>query len=431
MKKHFRGALCLAAAGIISKALGAIYRIPLTSVLGAEGLGAYQMAFPLYCALLTVSSTGIPTALSKMIAEGKNARLVLKRSLVFFGGIGGIFALLVFLLAEPIAKLQGNDGVATVYRTLSPSIFFVSVLSALRGYFQGKRRYAPTAITQVVEQGVKIAFGLTLCVFFGGTPYEKAAVATFAVTVSEIVALALAAIMYARDKKSPREGAVGLKSIIKIVFPITLSAVMIPLMRAADGFLVVNLLKEERSVATSLYGLYGGATESIISLPVALSYAFAITSVPEIASDKKNLEKRFEPLAVTFAISAITGLLTYFFADTGVNLVYSRLNAADREILVALVRTASLQIVGLSLVQTCGAVLVAIDRPFIPPVCLFLGIMLKIALSVKLIPTDRGIYACALIDVIVFALVAVSELFAIAALSAAARRNERTALAVK
>ena len=398
-----KGALTLSAAGVICKALGALYRVPLTAVLGAEGLGAYQMAFPVYTILLTLSSTGIPNALAKMIAEGGDARSLLKKSLIFFGLIGAALSVGVYFAGESIARAQGNALAADTYRALAPSVFLVSVISCVRGYCQGRSNMTPTALSQVTEQVAKLAFGLTLCYIFGRTPYEKAALATLSVTISEAIALVVV-IIAARRSNSPCATGDGIdfKRVLFVVFPVTLSAVMLPLSRAVDGFLVINLLGADVAGATAVYGLYSGATESVISLPVAVCYSFAAAAVPDIAADKLDEKRRFAPIAYTLAISAIIALLTYFFPNLIVRLLYFSLSAENRSVIEMLLKISSAQIIGLSLVQTTAAVLIASDKLYLPCVSLAFGIVIKIILTVVLVPSRFGIYGCALSDVVCY-----------------------------
>lgn len=398
-----KGALTLSAAGVVCKILGAIYRVPLTSVLGAEGIGAYQMAFPIYTVLLTISSTGIPNALAKLIAEGGDARSLLKKSLILFGSIGALLSVGVYFAANSIASAQGNGFAANSFRAIAPSVFLVSIISCFRGYCQGRKNMIPTAFSQVTEQLVKLALGLTFCYVFGSDPYEKAALATLAVTLSEAIALF---VVIASAKRTPavydRGESVSVKKIVSIVLPVTLSAIMLPLSRAVDGFLVINLLREEVSTATAFYGLYSGATESVISLPVAVCYAFAAAAIPEIAEDKNSEKKKLSPIAYTIIISMIIALLTYFLSNLIVRILYFSLSEENRFTVEVLLKTASAQIIGLSVLQTMTAVLIASDKLYLPCISLGAGIAVKIILTIILVPSSFGIYGCALADVVCY-----------------------------
>lgn len=160
------GAVIVALGGFLSKLIGAFYRIPLTNLLGGEGIGLYQLIFPVYCILLDFSSVGVPTALSKLIAE-RRARgeeeegthlLQASFRLLLLLGVTGSIAL--FCFSDLLANAQGNPLAAPSYRALAPAVFFVSAISCFRGYFQGKSRMFPTASSQVIEQVVKLGAGL-------------------------------------------------------------------------------------------------------------------------------------------------------------------------------------------------------------------------------------------------------------------------------
>ena len=413
MKRGFlRGAAYLSIASILCKVLGAAYRVPLTNILGAEGIGAYQMVFPVYTVLLTLSSTGIPNALAKTIAEGKDARSILRKSLLFFGSAGFVFSLAVYLLAGPIARLQGNPSVAAAYKALSPSVFFVSVISCFRGYRQGLDDMLPTALSQITEQTVKLAFGLTLCSLFGTTAYEKAAIATLSVTLSEAAALVFIIFFKRKDVRVGGENS-SLKSILAVVFPVTLSAIALPISRTVDGFLAVNLISAERSVATARFGLYSGATESVVSVPIALCYAVAVSSVPRIAADKTSVDMRFKPIFLTLAIGSVAAVGVYFSAGLIVRTLYSSLDGASRQMLAMLIKTSAAQVIGLGLVQTCSAVLVALDKPFLSCAHLALGVVAKTVFTYVFVPNGYGVFGCALADTFTYLIVAALDLFSI------------------
>ena len=184
----FFALLCLMAKGI-----GALYRIPLTNIMGAEGIGLYQIVFPLYSVLLTVSGGGLPSAISKTVssfhAEGaeENARRTLYISLAVLTAAGAVGSALLFFFRGRIAALQGNPDAAIAYVGIAPAVVLVSVISCFRGYFQGKLDMLPSGISQVVEQVVKMIAGLVLCsrLLVYGVPYAALG-ALLGVSISEL-----------------------------------------------------------------------------------------------------------------------------------------------------------------------------------------------------------------------------------------------------
>ncbi|MBQ7917581.1 MAG: oligosaccharide flippase family protein [Clostridia bacterium] len=161
-----KGAVVLVIFNLIGKVLGAIYRIPLANLLGLEGMGEYQLIFPLYSLLLAVSTSGIPVAMSKLVAEynsqnrKKDSRRLLWSAVFYLAIISFICSAIVVFGAKLIAGLQGNKGIYFCYYGIAPAIFFVGLLSAFRGYFQGNLVMMPTAISGLVEQSSKLFFGL-------------------------------------------------------------------------------------------------------------------------------------------------------------------------------------------------------------------------------------------------------------------------------
>ena len=210
MKKQtfLGGVVILFLAGVLAKLVGAIYRVPLTWILGAEGLGIYQLVFPIFSLLMVIASAGMPTAISKMVANAlsKNnfnkAQKILKVSLIYLSLIGLIFSLVLISVAHILANLQGHIESVYCYYAIAPAILFVSILSAFRGYFQGYSNMLPTALSQIIEQGVKLVLGLLLGYFLVGFGIEYGALgAILGVTISEIVAVLVLGIMYLKDRK--------------------------------------------------------------------------------------------------------------------------------------------------------------------------------------------------------------------------------------
>ena len=190
------GVVVLIAGGLIAKLLGAVYRIPLTWVLGTEGLGIYQLVYPVFSLLLVLSSTGAPTAISTMIAErvGKkqydSINKIFKLSLASLLILGIVSGVGLSLFSFLIASLQGNPDAKWCYVCISLAIPLVSVLSAYRGYFQGLLNMVPTAISQIVEQAGQLLFGLLLAVLFSPVGVQFATLGAIAgVVLSEVFAV--------------------------------------------------------------------------------------------------------------------------------------------------------------------------------------------------------------------------------------------------
>ena len=394
VKPLVKNAAIVAGAGLIVKLLGAAYRFMLTSRLGAEGIGLYQMVFPFYVILLTLSSTGIPTAIARLKAAGGGK--LLKRSIMLFSSIGLLGSLIMFFGAETISSLQGNRAAAGAYRTLSPSVFSVSGLSCYRGVYQGELNFKPTAITQIIEQAVKFAVGLSLCSFFGTTNEQKAALAALAVTVSEFVALAVVASM----KRKKEEGSfVSAKKLLATALPITVSSVALPLAKAFDSFTVMRFLGGGESAVTALYGLYSGVCESVIAVPVAVCYALAVSGLPLVAKG----EKADDLVLYTLIASSALAVATYLAAPTIVATLYPNLTKEHAAVAVTLIKISAPNVVGLSLAQSLAAKFIGEGKLRVPPLCFFIGVAFKAAACLLIFGVGKtGVYGYAFSDIICY-----------------------------
>ncbi len=400
------GAFILAVGGFITKVIGAVYRIPLTNLLGAEGIGVYQMVFPLYCLLLTLSSTGVPNGIAKLIGEGNDAKTVLKSALKIFVIIGVIGSLLMAVFSHKIATLQGNSLATNCYIFIAPSVLLVSVISCFRGYYQGLLNMKPTAISQVLEQAIKLVFGLSLAFVFRGNKPLSASMATLAVTISEVVTLCY--LVFLKGKNCNLKEVLVTKTdslkIVKNVIPITLSTIIMPLTRTVESFIIFNILNGYLSNATALYGLYSGAVESLVGVPVSILYSVAVTSVPIISKERVNKYKKTKkPIIVTVIGGATFALLFYACSNIIVNVLYRGLSASDKIITVNMVKLASLSVLTLPLMQTLSASLIACGNLYFPSIASLTASVIKIILSVVLLNIKSiNIFAVIITDVICY-----------------------------
>ncbi len=400
------GAFILAVGGFITKVIGAVYRIPLTNLLGAEGIGIYQMVFPLYCLLLTLSSTGVPNGIAKLIGEGNDGKVVLKSALKIFLPIGIIGTVLMALFSQKIATLQGNSLATNCYIFIAPSVLLVSVISCFRGYYQGKLNMKPTAISQVLEQVVKLVFGLSLAFVFKNNKPLSASMATLAVTISELVTLGYLVFLNGKNYKLNEvliSKADSVK-IVKNVIPITLSTIIMPLTRTVESFIIFNILNKYLSNATALYGLYSGAVESLVGVPVSILYSIAVTSVPIISKEAENKYKKTRnPIIITLIGGILFALLFYLFSSFIVNLLYRGLSASDKTVTINMVKLASLSVLTLPLMQTLSTSLIACGNLYLPSITSLTASVIKIILSVILLNVKSvNIFAVIITDVICY-----------------------------
>ncbi|MDE6585446.1 MAG: polysaccharide biosynthesis protein [Clostridia bacterium] len=387
------GAVIISAGGFISKLLGALYRIPLSNFLGGEGMGIYQMVYPLYCILLTVSASGIPTGISRLISSGSGAGAE-RQAFRLYGVVGVIGTLIMFILSAPLASVQGEPAITACCQLLCPSVFFVSLLSVVRGYFQGKGNMLPTAVTEILEQLIKVGFGVLFSYLFRGNLPVAVASTLLAVTISEVVSTAIALLWYFRRRTKPplyKTQSVPVKSILRFTVPLTLTAIALPLSQLAESIVAVRILRAASENATALYGVFSGCAVTIINLPVSITYGLAASSVPQISplAEKGDIsgakKKAFKSLLITLAVSVPLAIAVYFTAPLTTRLIFGSLEGSEKELLINLIKIMAVSSVTGSLVQTSSACLTALGYPVRSTITQWTTAILRVGVTAALL----------------------------------------------
>lgn len=395
-----KGALLIAAGGFLAKIIGALYRIPLTNLIGGHGIGLYQLVYPVYCLLLTVSATGIPSSIAKLTAEklgrGESDKPLFKTALRLFLLIGLFGSLLMVALAPFLASAQGSKEVLGGYFTLAPSVLLVSAISVLRGFFQGRNDMFPTAVSEVIEQAVKVAFGLFFAYIFRENVPKAVVFLLLSVSISELVALLVMIALYrlspARKETGEDGGRVAAKAILHTSIPVTLSALLIPFSTLIDSVLAVRLLGGYAPDPVALYGLFAGGAVTVINLPVSICYGIAAASIPAVATAKAQMQiqlqmqdgkkvsvrkKIFFSLGITIFVSVPAAFGLYYFAEPVSRMIFRSLKGEELQTLVQLIKAFSVSAFTLSCAQTLSACLTAQGKPQ------YAAISMGIAMTVK------------------------------------------------
>lgn len=300
-KSHSRlgvSAFILLVSGVVCKALGALFRLPLTNLLGIEGIGIFQLIMSLYAFALVITCGGVTNSLSKLIstARARNDRTkigaYLHRALFVAIGIGLLIGLIFFFLGNVISNFQGigNNKSYMLFLVLLP---LGAVLSALRGFFQGYENMVPTALSQILEQVFKFALGLLFAFYFGKNGVAQGVFGAFlGITLSEVVALIYLSVLFLVKNKKYKfvsdlnELKYARKEFDRANFPLTFSASILPLVNAFDGLIIVpRLLKAgiANGLATKLFGLQAGIVGAILNFPLIISMAVTTTLLPNIS----------------------------------------------------------------------------------------------------------------------------------------------------
>ncbi len=310
------GAMLLGVAGVLVKLIGLFFRVPLTNIIGREGMRFYQMAYPIYVAILTISTSGLPTAISRMISERRStgkyyeAYRVFKVSFYVMLSLGLVSSIVVFVLA-PFITAYGQSTPDAVYslRAMTPALLLCPLLSCYRGFFQGHRNMMPTAISQIVEQLFRVAVGLGLAFLLLKIDLPHAAAgASFGASAGSI--FGLIAIMFLFQKNKPKmqaeirisgkaiekTSASLAKELVIIALPITLGACLMPLVNAIDSFMVVDRLQGlgySEAAAGVLFSELSAMALPIANMPQIFTQAVVQSLVPVISDAYKRDDKDF------------------------------------------------------------------------------------------------------------------------------------------
>ena len=293
-KENFvKSAAILGIAGFMVKILGAVYRIPLTNLIGTEGIGYYQPAYNIYNLLLVISLSGFPTAIAKLVSEKRamnnfeGAYQVYKVSRWGLFLIGLVSSIFVFLFAKQLVTLLGYPGAYYSMIALVPALFAVPLLSSYRGFFQGNQNMMPIALSQIIEQVFRVTIGYYLAYTFVNVGLaEAAAGATFGASIGGAAALVLiAAMFFASRKNIKREieesthnetesSRIIVNKLLYIAIPITIGASIAPLMGLVDSYFVSSRLAaigySEAQIA-DMFGELSGTAQTLINFPQVFS----------------------------------------------------------------------------------------------------------------------------------------------------------------
>lgn len=407
-----RGAAILAAAGLLSKVLGVLFRIFAVRIIGEEGMYYYELVYPTYAWLLIISSSGIPTAISRMVAERvargnyAAAHRVFRKALLLLAGIGLVTTALMFFGADWIGTvlLGADEGAKYSLMALSFALFFVSLLCAYRGYLQGLQRMEGTGISQIAEQIFKMLFGLILAAVLYGryadTPFAAAAGSMgilIGVSLSELCALLVMMAFYRKACRGIRplikteaEKEPVLGTLLSIAVPITLGASILPIANVLDSAMITRLLEstgysvteaQQRYVALCTY------VRSVINLPASLTVSLSMSLVPAIAAAKEKRDERGVQqftglgLKLSMAIGLPCAVGLSVLARPLIKLLYSSIRPETLDIAAPLMQVAAFTVIFISLVQTATGGLQGIGKHRLPVWFLLIGGVTKVVVN--------------------------------------------------
>ncbi|WP_019909073.1 stage V sporulation protein B [Paenibacillus sp. HW567] len=432
-----QGTLILLAAGIINRMLGFIPRIILPRIIGAEGVGLYQLGYPFFIVLITIITGGIPLAIAKMVAEAEGegrpeeSRRILHSGLTLSLGLGIFFTILALLGASWVSNVILTDRrVYYTFLSMTPMIAIIAVSAVYRGYFQGRQNMIPSAISSVIESVIRIFFMLWLSWMLlpKGIAYAAAG-AMLGVTVGEIVGmLALLGQFYfivKKDKKSSPSFAENipapmpqnqqslspdtrdysiLKRLIGISVPVTAGRLVGSFSYLLESIITARSLALAgiaTAAATAQYGSLQGMVIPLLLLPGVLSSSLAVSLVPSLseAAARKDLPTIHKRMHQALRLAMVTGApfaaVMYIFAVPLCTLMYGNADTAP------MLRMMAPFALFLYVQAPLQAALQAMDRPGRALINTLIGAVIKILLILTLASQpEYGIYG-AIIAIIV------------------------------
>lgn len=420
----FGGAAILAVSAIFVKVIGAIYRIPLGNILPDDVMGDYNAAYNIYNFFLTISTAGLPVALSKTISEANalgrrnQVERVFRVAFSTFLTLGLVSFFCMTVLAGPLAEYAiSNPKAVYCIMALAPSVLCVCVMSSFRGYFQGHFNMMPTGVSQIIEAGSKLLVGLALAMFcmkqFGEAFGSVGAI--IGVSFGSVVALVFIIFLFLKNRRQnrrqksqsadkPEPAGVILSNLLKLAIPITLGSAATSIVTLIDTKLVMSQLTAifhsvdgltlaadgtgaALDAARSLYGIYS-KTMSIYNLPFSMMVPLTACIIPAVSAalarrDRREAQKVSESaLRVGLLLALPMGMGLCALGGPIMGLLFPRIDTAVAGPLLSTLGIASIFV---ALQLLCNSILQANGMVNLPIVAVVIGGLVKIAVNYTLV----------------------------------------------
>jgi O-antigen/teichoic acid export membrane protein len=422
--KLVRGTMLLTSATFLSKILGLIYVVPFTAIVGQAGNALYGFGFIPYTVLLSLATLGVPLAVSKFVSKYQalgdyETGFRLLRSGLIFMLINGIVAFVILFISAPIVsnwiisdptELQGNtmDDVVFTIRMVSVALIIVPIMSIVRGYFQGHQSMGPTAVSQVVEQIVRITFILSatfvILNYMDGQLGLAVGFATLGAFVGAIGGMTVLIYYWFKRrsgilnqiKASKVKHSISTidmyKELISYAIPISFVGLAIPLFQLIDLFSVNNALINsglmEKGETITFFAIFTQTAHKIILIPMALGTAFSITLIPTITksfttNDYVNLQNQ---ITKTFQVILFLTLPAAFGMSTLSYFIFGTFYGLENFEMGGMVLRYYAPVTLLfSIFAVSSAILQGINKQKFAVIALIFGLLIKLSLNYMLL----------------------------------------------
>lgn len=416
-----RGAFALVVSGFVCKIFGLLFRVPLTNIVGIDGIGIFQIIMSVYSLLLVFVSSGITNALSKLVsqsrARGENLKIsgFLRSAFKFGLGLSVLLGLFFALLSRQISSLQRIIGQGSSYILLILLLPLGTLIGIYRGVFQGYENMNPTAISQIFEQIIKFFLGLFFAYFLGRSG-QGVFGAFLGITFSEIVAFLYLMIRGRKIIKTSPFIKVN-REFFSAVLPLSLSSAIIPLSMAVEAFAIIFLLSHAGlnvHDATILYGLQSGVVATVLHFPLILSISVSVALLPKISflSSQNDIEGQKRVISNSF------GVLWFFLVPITVGiisvsrelypLIYPNLMNENLDIVFSLTLIGGVSTIMNGISQFLIAILQGKGYFVDSAIFLSVGAVIKVFVLFSLAPISAiGVYAIVISNILLYSIISI------------------------
>lgn len=389
----------LAMAGILTRMIGIVYRIPLNNILGNSGSAAYSIAFDIYSLFLLISSLSMPVAVSKIVStrmakgEFKNAKKGFVGALIIATIIGIVVSTFLFMFSDKFAKIWGFESAAMAIKVLAPTLFVMCILGVLRGFFQGMGTMIPTAVSQIFEQIVNAVVSIVAAIVLLGIGEKvgkgisySAAGGTLGTATGAFTALVFLAFIYKiysgrfnkkvkRDLYSKEESFSELnRALMYTIFPVLLSTTIYNLGSILDSAMFGNIMARVFKIAESDYsgywGIYANRYRLLTTAPIAIASALSAAIIPSLVrscvhGNKKEVRSKINNvIKVTMLVAIPCGAGLSFLGGPVIDLLFPGQDLHNESIY--LMRFSLVTVVAYSFSTITNSILQGIDKMKIP-----------------------------------------------------------------
>ncbi len=466
---------------VVTKLIGAFFRIPLANMLGGTGMGSFSGAYGIFMAIYAVSVTGLPTAVAKLVAENSalgrysNIRQIKSTALVFFGATGIFFTILLLICAYPFCMLtSGTDAVPSVLM-IAPSIFFCCATSVYRGYYEGLRNMFPTAVSQIVEGFFKLGAGLALCIyvirnpvkfdavcgFFGNCSITSvaAAAAVLGITISSAAGTLFLIIrdkiygdgitdeqLVLTSKKKQDDKRSIIHQLLKIALPVAAGALVTNLTslidlvtitrsletavkRETDYFISISGVKNISELPNFMFGSFTGLAITVFNLIPSFTNMFGKGILPnlseafaarDIEAVKNNTEKA---LLSTALISFPAGAGICALSENILKFLFPA-RSAETSLTGTSLSILGIAVLFLCISSTAFSILQAAGKPQLPVKIMLAGVIVKLIGNLVFVPVAKlNISGAAIATLLCYIVICILSLYYVIKLTKVSGKN--------